>query len=94
MIRGIIERYRIKFMKIIDANFSEPTEDYHMVQFIKWMHHDETLLNDREIDFFADEENMVDHLSSTYGISTEEARRVFHYAEDMYLSGPQGNTNE
>lgn len=83
-----------EFDKIIDANFSEPSEDFHMVQFIKWMHHDATLLSDREIDFFADEANMVGHLCSTYGISSEEARKVFHYAEDMYLSGPEGRYNE
>lgn len=79
-----------EFDKIIDANFNEPSEDFHMQEFIKWMHHEDCLLNEREIDFFSDEENMIGHLSSTYGISAEEAKKAFHYAEDMYLSGPSG----
>lgn len=79
-----------EFDKIIDANYSNPAEDFQMNQYIKWMHHNESLLNDRELDFFADEDNMLEHLSSTYGISRDEARRLFHYAEDAYLSSPDG----
>jgi len=79
-----------EFDKIIDANYGDPTEDFQMNQFIKWMHHGESLLDERELDFFADEENMLGHLSSAYGISRDEARRLFHYAEDTYLSGPDG----
>ena len=83
-----------EFNNIIDANFKDPSEDFHMVQFIKWMHHGESMLSDREIDFFADEENMIGHISSTYGMSQDESRRLFHHAEDMYLSDPNGKLNE
>lgn len=81
-----------EFNEIIDDNFKDPTEDFQMLQFIKWMHHDDSLLSDRELDFFSDEENMIEHLSNTYRISQDEARKVFHYAEDMYLSNPEENS--
>lgn len=84
-----------EYNEIIKNNFNEPSEDYYMVQFIRWMHGDECLLSERELDYFTDEENMIEHLSTTYDISPEEAKKAFYYAEDMYLSSDQhGSLNE
>lgn len=89
-----MEDYNKEFDGIIDSNFNDPSEDFEMKEFIKWMHHENSLLDDRQLDFYADEQNMVEHLSSKYGISFAEAKRVFNYAEDMYLSDSGGSHNE
>lgn len=86
--------YNKEFNGIIDSNFNDPSEDFEMREFIKWTHHENCLLDDGQLDFYAIEQNMIEHLSLKYGISLGEAKLVFDYAEYTYLSNPGGSRND
>lgn len=83
-----------KFDEIISSNFNEPVDDFYLNEFIKWLHHEDTLLDERQLDFYCDEQNMIGHLSSTYNINEDTAKKAIHYAEDMFLSNSAGGLDE